>query len=268
MRASTAPIGFGVAESSRQLVSFTPSDQAETCRTRSSIVGSLSDDVWRQRSKLRPPTGGTISAMNGISVVICTYDGAGRLPQCLDALSKCAFGSGGEVVVVDNGSTDDSAVVAASHWATIDSAPVPLRIVKEAKNGRAWARRAGAQAAQYDLLIYCDDDNLLDPDYVSAAIELMRDPEVGAASGVARPVSSAAFPAWFYTFADDYSVGCQARWPEVFGELDIDMTPFEHRCPWGAGLVVRRQDLLKVLMPQLPAAGGSRWHSPWRRRGL
>src|SRR5262245_30631976 len=143
--------------------------------------------------------------MSSVSVIVCTYNGAGRLPQCLDALSKCAFESGGELLVVDNSSTDDSAAVAASHWATIDSAPVPLTIVNEAKQGLTWARRAGAQAAQNDLIIFCDDDNLLDPDYVSIATELMRDPDLGAASGIARPVSSAAFPAWFYTFAEDYT---------------------------------------------------------------
>jgi len=191
---------------------------------------------------------------SGVSVVICTHNGAGRLPKCLDALSKCAFESDGEVIVVDNNSTDDSAAVAASCWATADDAPVPLRVVKEAKQGLTWARRAGAQAAQYELIVYCDDDNLLNPDYVIAAIELMRNPRVGAASGVARPVSCTDFPAWFYTFAEDYTVGCQARWPE---EADVDMTPLEQRCPWGAGLVVRRQNLLKAIScPNFPLLVG------------
>ena len=207
--------------------------------------------------------------MNGVSVVICTYNGAGRLPQCLNALSKCAFESDGEVIVVDNNSTDYAAAVAASHWATIDSAPVPLRIVKEAKQGLTWARRAGAQAAHYDLIIYCDDDNLLDPDYVSAAIKLMRDPEVGAASGIARPVSSAAFPAWFYTFADDYSVGCQARLPEYIGEFGRRSDPFRTQMPLGRWIGGKAERSIEgIQMPQLPAVVGSQWHGPERRRGI
>jgi glycosyltransferase involved in cell wall biosynthesis len=203
--------------------------------------------------RAKASTDGAIAATSGVSVVICTFNGGRRLPQCLDALSKCAFENGGEVILVDNNSIDDSAVLATSHWANIKNAPVSLRVVKEVKQGLTWARRTGADVAQYDTIIYCDDDNLLDPDYVTVSMELMRDPEVGAASGIARPVSHATFPSWFYTFAASYAVGYQVRRPEVLGGEDFDMTPFVDRCPWGAGLVVRRQDLLKAFRcPNFP----------------
>src|SRR5262249_11764537 len=107
--------------------------------------------------------------MSGVSIIICTYNGADRLPQCLDALSKCAFEDGGEVIVVDNNSTDDTAALAQSYWQTFDTAPVPLTTIHEAKQGLAWARCAGAKAAVCDVIIFCDDDNVLAPDYVSVA---------------------------------------------------------------------------------------------------
>src|SRR6185437_5482655 len=66
----------------------------------------------------------------GVSVVICTYNGAARLPRTLAHLAaqENTGAIAWEVLVVDNASTDDTAEVARRCWPA--HAPAPLRIVR------------------------------------------------------------------------------------------------------------------------------------------
>src|ERR1044071_715306 len=66
-----------------------------------------------------------------------------------------------EVVVVDDGSDDDTRDVARRFASDLD-----LRYIRRAHKGRAAARNAAVHAARGDLLIFCDDDRLAARDFV------------------------------------------------------------------------------------------------------
>ena len=76
-----------------------------------------------------------------ISVIICTYNGASRLPATLEKLAaqsvpaECPW----EVLLIDNASTDDTAAVAKQ--IAIDF-PAPLRVLHEPTPGKAKIGRA------------------------------------------------------------------------------------------------------------------------------
>ncbi|MDP9402817.1 MAG: glycosyltransferase [Actinomycetota bacterium] len=103
-----------------------------------------------------------------VSVVIPALNAADVIGGQLEALSRQTYTGPWEVVVVDNGSTDGTAEVAAG-WA--DRLP-GLRVVDaSARRGHTVARNAGAAAATGDFLLYCDADDVAYPGWVAAMAE-------------------------------------------------------------------------------------------------
>jgi glycosyltransferase involved in cell wall biosynthesis len=93
-----------------------------------------------------------------ISVVIPVYNSATELDQCLAALSRSKQAPI-ECIVVDDGSTDDSAGIAARHGVKVLST--------RGRYGPARARNIGAKAANGDILLFLDADVSVHPDTLS-----------------------------------------------------------------------------------------------------
>src|SRR5438552_18835729 len=94
-----------------------------------------------------------------LSVVIPTYNGAGRLPVPLRALASQEGAAGPfEVVVVDNASTDGTAEAARGHAAALAARGAELRVVGEPRPGATFARLRGAREARGELVGFLDDD--------------------------------------------------------------------------------------------------------------
>jgi len=180
------------------------------------------------------------SGLAGISVVVCCYNSANRIVETMRHLALQAVRSGvsWEVIVVDNNCSDDTLLLAEQAWAESASVDSSLRVISEPNPGLASAREAGARAAVYDYLIFCDDDNWLAPEYIQIAYDLMEShPAVGICGGRGVAVSDVAFPPWFTTYQDDYAVGVQSI-------VDADVTARGY--VWGAGIVLRRVVLVDL----------------------
>src|ERR1039457_5175492 len=93
-----------------------------------------------------------------ISVVVPVYNDAGNLRQCLAAL-RASETQPAECIVVDDGSTDDSAQVAVEYGAKLLSTG--------ARSGPAHARNFGAQAARGDILLFVDADVCVHSDAIT-----------------------------------------------------------------------------------------------------
>lgn len=83
-----------------------------------------------------------------VSVVVCTYNGAATLENCLDGLAKLEYPDY-EVIVVDDGSTDSTPQLAARH---------DVRLIRTENLGLGSARNTGMQAASGEIVAYIDDD--------------------------------------------------------------------------------------------------------------
>jgi glycosyltransferase involved in cell wall biosynthesis len=90
-----------------------------------------------------------------ISVIIPVFNGAGTLPLCLQALTDSQY-QAAEYLVIDDGSTDDSASLAERLGATVLSTG--------GRCGPAKARNLGARHASGDLLLFVDADVSVHPD--------------------------------------------------------------------------------------------------------
>lgn len=175
----------------------------------------------------------------GISVIICGYNCAVLLPKTLKhlVLQKIKPGIQSEIILVDNNSTDDTDKIAKDIWNSFES-EIPLNIITESKQGISHARKAGVQKAQYEYILFCDDDNWLAPDYAQTAFDLISEnPQIGAVGGRSEVVSDVEIPFWFSSFQHQYAVGVQN-----FQSGDVT----QRRFLWGAGIAVRRSVMLKL----------------------
>lgn len=98
------------------------------------------------------------------SVVLPTFNQASRLALTLSSLRYQRLPQGGwEAIVIDDGSTDDTAAVLNTF-----AERLPLRVLRQGNAGRSAARNAGAAIAVGRTLVFCDSDRVCDPSFVSA----------------------------------------------------------------------------------------------------
>jgi GT2 family glycosyltransferase len=112
------------------------------------------------------------------SIIIPTFNGASRIGNCLDSLVKQTAARDVEILVVDDGSTDNTAEVVRGYSS--------VRLITQANAGPAAARNRGAQEARGTILLFTDDDCVPMPDWVEAMLRPFSDPEVVGAKGVYR----------------------------------------------------------------------------------
>jgi glycosyltransferase involved in cell wall biosynthesis len=97
-----------------------------------------------------------------ITVLMATHDGAGTLPEVLNAYCKLDPPDGGwRVVIVDNGSADDTKEIIASFQSRL-----ALTYVFEPTLGKNVALNAGLLSVTGDLVAMTDDDALPNPDWL------------------------------------------------------------------------------------------------------
>ena len=134
-----------------------------------------------------------MSAAPAVSVVICTLDRAGYLRGALRSLvGQSLPGDGWEVLVVDNGSADDTPAVVRAF-----AEALPLRYLVEPTLGLCHARDRGWREARGRLVAYLDDDAVAEPGWLAAVrAAFARSPDVGVAGGPVRPIWEAPPPPW------------------------------------------------------------------------
>lgn len=103
-----------------------------------------------------------------LSIVVATFNSAPWLASTLDALQSAIAGTvwETEVVLVDDGSTDDTAVVLEAVSKRIS---IPLRVVRQENRGRFLARWEGLQHAKGDWVLLIDSRVLIQPDALAYA---------------------------------------------------------------------------------------------------
>lgn len=124
-----------------------------------------------------------------VSVVIPTYNRMDILPQVLDGLAVQAGAPPFEVVVVDDGSTDDTPTYLGQRSAAGLGA-ASLRVLRQANQGPAAARNRGVASAQGALVAFLGDDT------VPSAGWLARHMEAHDARRSAAPVAVIGHTAW------------------------------------------------------------------------
>lgn len=168
-----------------------------------------------------------------LSVVIPTYNRAGSLKTCLEALSiQTQPVSDFEVVVVVDGSTDETVEMLGGL-----KTPYKLRVLHQANQGQQVARNHGVRLATGRYCLFLDDDIVAEPQLVSEHLKLHRHQEN--VVGVGQIMLNIAKENW-------YTVRYADGWQAHYGQLNQ-----AHRKPdwtdcYGGNLSVPRSEFMAV----------------------
>jgi len=186
--------------------------------------------------------------MKGVSVVICCYNSAARLPETIRhlALQELSADIPWEIIIVNNGSTDNTKDAATRELARYDWKQARYKVVDETKAGLSHAREKGVEEAAYSYVVLCDDDNWLDAGYIQAGYDFLeRSPAYAAIGGRSEAVFDPGVlaPDWFEEYQMGYAVGPQGE------EGDITARGYL----WGAGIIFRKFAYRSVINSAFPS---------------
>ena len=181
-----------------------------------------------------------------ISVIICTYNpNLENFNLVLEALKQQTLATNyWKLILIDNKSDFDVKENVDLSWHP------DYTIVREEKIGLLNARIRGYQLAEDELIVFVDDDNQLQKDYLAIALDFhLQHPQVGSFGGKSLPVYEKEPPQWFPNTG--ISLGCQ-------NHGDIPIVSKYHLCnfvideypffaPIGTGMAVTKSAMQAYL---------------------
>lgn len=107
-----------------------------------------------------------------VSVVMVNWNGRAWLAQSLPALQRQTF-TDFEIIVVDNGSEDDSLAWLAVHWPAVRRLPLKRNL------GFAAANNLGIRAARGELIVTLNNDTIAEPEWLAHMVTAVDAPDIG-----------------------------------------------------------------------------------------
>ncbi len=167
-----------------------------------------------------------------LSVIICTHNPrTDYIERTLAGLAAQTLGhEHWDLLIIDNRS--DLAVAGRFDLAWCSDA----RVMREEKLGLTPARLRGIREAAGDLLVFVDDDNVLEPDYLEVARRIaLERPWLGAWSGQCRGAFDEPPPEWTRRYWGNLAIR------EIAQDVWSNMPRLAETMPCGAGLCLRRE---------------------------
>jgi glycosyltransferase involved in cell wall biosynthesis len=115
-----------------------------------------------------------------VSLIICTRDRCKQLRRCLEAVRRLSFSGSWELVIVDNGSLDETTKVIQQFSRMVS---VPVIYVLETTSGLGNAHNAAIRHARGEILAFTDDDCYPEPDFLQCIWESFTDLSIGYITG-------------------------------------------------------------------------------------
>lgn len=131
-----------------------------------------------------------------LTVIICTYNRAKYIGNLLESLAANDLAkSEYEIVLVDNNCTDNTREICEAFAKAHKD--VNFRYVVEPEQGLSAARNKGIKEARGEIIVYVDDDALVDPHYLRTYAEwFAAHPETQACGGPIVPLYETVEPSW------------------------------------------------------------------------
>lgn len=107
-----------------------------------------------------------MKGINMVTVIIPLYNVQAYIAECLDSLSRQTY-TNFEVVIVNDGSTDQSAEIVKEY---IAKSKMNMRLIEQRNQGVSKARNVGIDNACGDYLCFVDADDMLKPQYLERMV--------------------------------------------------------------------------------------------------
>lgn len=131
-----------------------------------------------------------------VSIVIPAYNCAAHVERLLASLFAQTYPRERyEILLVDDGSSDDTAAIARR---TLAQWPGAGRVLQKPNGGPASARNAGVRASTADVIAFIDADCVADPDWLESIVQSL----TADAAGVGGPLRNIAPPGWVTGYLD------------------------------------------------------------------
>jgi hypothetical protein len=172
------------------------------------------------------------SASCSISVITCSHNPRlDYLERVFESLAKQTVEpTCWEYILIDSASSESLATHVNLSWHP------RARCIREEALGLTRARLRGIAESQGDLLIFVDDDNALDSDFIEQARCLYyARPDIGAWSGATRPGFEQPPPSWTRAYWGNLVIR------DVPRDIWSNLPSLPETMPCGAGLCVRRK---------------------------
>jgi glucosyl-dolichyl phosphate glucuronosyltransferase len=180
------------------------------------------------------------------SIIVPTRNRAASLARTLQSLCAQHLQAGYQLLVVDNGPTDETRRVAQEAIAAHPQQMI--QYIQEPVPGLLSGRHRGALEAKSDLLIFVDDDIEAKPGWLAAFLDSFRDPTVQLVGGPSLPSYEGQPPDWLGKFwIETPSGGKMCTWLSLIDLGDREMV-VDPTYVLGLNLGIRRSALF--------AAGG------------
>jgi len=136
-----------------------------------------------------------------VSIILPAFNEAKVIRHTLDALRRTTYPGTWEIIVVDDGSTDDTSVIAGE----MAAADPRIHLLRLPNSGKSHATEKAVSIAQYDILVLLDADTLFEASTLEHLVAPFEDPGVGAVSGHAHAGNTRT---WLGRFQDlEYTCG-------------------------------------------------------------
>jgi len=182
-----------------------------------------------------------LDKMISLSVIIPTRNRSDLIKNLLESLKHQTLSQDEfEILVIDNGSTDDTKAVAESFFSEFKH----IKYFLEEKPGLHEGRHRGLREAVNEILVYCDDDIEPFPTWLEAIKESFKDPKVVLVGGKNLPKWEIDPPKWI---KDWYEEGNENG--KCLGYLSIldfgdELKEIDPNFVWGCNFSIRRQTLI------------------------
>lgn len=115
---------------------------------------------------------------NKLSIIVPVYNVEQYLRKCVDSLLAQDI-SGYEIILVDDGSTDNSGAICDEYSTlyTLHQTPT-IKVIHQPNGGLSAARNSGIKVAKGEYLMFVDSDDYIEPNVLCALIKQMADEQL------------------------------------------------------------------------------------------